>query len=1361
MRARATVQAKDQFQNQYSSLLSSLTTRTITSTISGVIHTRLGPRHDRVQLLLSSLAISKAPYDCASSIRPIHEVGEIKAFLDQLQQLHQPAVTPAPVENAVAPTVSVEDTNVEMTESLPDHVQAAERSTPLKRPHSQSSPNPSSSHRLVRPRIHNDDEDVIVQTGLNLNQPIQLQPSNSLERSRQLSLLLNKGPSVRASTSTDREQALRLASLMAAQMAPPPIPAIRNSDSQAQAPSQADLQFLSQSFESQIPLAEVQVPEQAAGGALPKSTAGAQLEPKDITLPKINMPSNTPTSAQPEPLEVTQSSLPRISSQRVPVPSQSEALVASLGTSSSHLLDETSSGTSRPMHRAPSAQFIRYARRPIPKNQRNLLDKPSSWWPARPGTTFTHPNIPVEDLNKIEKAAELRVAKAKGKDRDELMEEGNERELTRLSNTQPATQGTQSSGIPWSPSPEHHTEPRYCDDTLRRSTNIVEPESPDDSPPAKLPLIKLLPDEYPPDSSADLMQVDKPEEDEPVDQIPSSPPTNSVSDGSSDSDIGSPAPPARNVRQLPEFPMGSPEETSPRSSPQIQPSNPELKSSLLRSASHDGSRGKDDDLASFPILEVPASPQPHETIEDLTEHSRTLDHDGPSIQLGLSNNALLTSDQHQAAAADDDDDDDVVMDDQPQVDTDQVVDKQPQTIVIGPPKSRSRKERISDWGLTESAETGSQKRARHIREFLERASAPNTNVSATLVPQATAQLDDEDEKSPELPVANTEPQPDPMEVGESHAASTKSLDPNATSRAHMINQWRQQSGQEHDRSVAASESEPLESAVSDLVPAESVVPEATASRLPLSDAARPFGLYPPEPPHTDRQSLDGSSVNSLPPLPPRPSYRSDMHTRDASFQIRQEIERGKFGEPTRALWVGSLPASINNTELRQIFAEFNPISASAKQKFGFVNFTDVDAACRALEAKHNSFYNRQNIVCNFAVPQGPALIRNTPSGSDRPVVSASRTSHNAAKATPSLTIDDLFCQLVEKRNFEGNKTAFETLCRNLHMSSDIPPSQWDDYVVFQPALFLPWASQTLINGGQILDYNTYWHQTLQKISKPDLVPVLTPAKLAAVFNRAPVVKVPSTGSSAPVSPQTNPGVRRPRPPPPPVHRTPAPASPLAHSPATDDLRRSVVERNAQSTASTPQKAKPMQPHPLLNLPDPLRTSKWIRQNFIKDPNGKVTQQELYNMYKTEFAGTTVPLMPGGIFVKHVFNTYPGHTVSETDHKGNKTFYCTGLRHKFPPRPPPTDDATPEFKIKGVSASSSTRKNARDEHLHESCASPGERGGRSSRRSLPFREEQQQLSRSRSPPRNPPARAPKGKPPSPDHLLIHEVSHFSF
>ena len=144
-------------------------------------------------------------------------------------------------------------------------------------------------------------------------------------------------------------------------------------------------------------------------------------------------------------------------------------------------------------------------------------------------------------------------------------------------------------------------------------------------------------------------------------------------------------------------------------------------------------------------------------------------------------------------------------------------------------------------------------------------------------------------------------------------------------------------------------------------------------------------------------------------------------------------------------------------------------------------------------------------------------------------------------------------------------------------------------------------------------------------------------------------------------------------------------------------------------------------------------------------------------------------MSGGPFVNHVFNTFPGRLMSETDDQGHKVFYCTGLRTKLPRRPTITDNGTPEFKIRGISASGSSGRDDRSRNPPASHSpaqqefvrgQPHERDERS-RRSLPFTEEPHH-SRSRSPPRyRAPARAPKGKRSSADRLLLREVLHFSY
>ncbi|KAK4555102.1 hypothetical protein LTR86_007868 [Recurvomyces mirabilis] len=55
----------------------------------------------------------------------------------------------------------------------------------------------------------------------------------------------------------------------------------------------------------------------------------------------------------------------------------------------------TTGGSSK----ASSQTRILYGRRPIPPNQQRLLDRKESWFPALPGWTHPHPNVPMDLLN--------------------------------------------------------------------------------------------------------------------------------------------------------------------------------------------------------------------------------------------------------------------------------------------------------------------------------------------------------------------------------------------------------------------------------------------------------------------------------------------------------------------------------------------------------------------------------------------------------------------------------------------------------------------------------------------------------------------------------------------------------------------------------------------------------------------------------------------------------------------------------------------------------------------------------------------------------------------------------------------------
>ncbi|KAH0020476.1 hypothetical protein KCU78_g6443, partial [Aureobasidium melanogenum] len=1193
IQARLSSLCKERFQNQYSPSLSFIERKSITSTISDITHTSLGPLNSRIQLLLSSLTISHNPLDLSGTtvdrITSVHTIEKIRTYLIQLQQFHQSAsVSAAELLTADHDTVSAlvptDTSDLDMVEAPSNAPNAAERTTPLKRPHTLSSPNHPGSHRVVKPRIHNEDQDVIIQTGINLQQPVQLQSNDSQELKRLLSL--NKS-GARASVSTAREQALRLGGLMSAQMAPPPVPAAGNSNVQPQTLSQPATQSTSQTFESQIPMADAPVVESAGTDPYPENTSVVQ--PESGNIPARAIGSHTIITA-------TSAATTR-------------TLAVTIRSSSSFTghLQFTSVGYF-------VFQYSRIAAQSSPSSK--LLEKYSSWWPSRPGTTFPHPNVPMEVLDKAEKAAERRAVKQKEEERNMQLQEENEREPASLSNALLVIQGTQDTILSWESSPEHHTRPRSRMDTLRRSTNFVDPE----------PLLaKLPPGELPPDSSAeDHMQVDKPEVDDFLEQIPSSPPSGSVSQESYASGLDIPVPPQPSLRQLPEYPLGSPEENSSRPNPGAQPDKSELQDPPAKSISYNESRPERDVGASSPILEVAASPQPRKELE------------GKS--------SLLSQRPE----------DDTVMDDKPEANNDPVVDGQERHIVAESPKPQSRRDRRTSWGLSESAETIEQRRSRMKREFFEqrqKTTTPNTNLSIMSESLPTAQLSDEIGKNLEAPDLDADSQPDPMEVDGPPLEPAEPANPSIA----MIDQWRRQSSQKDDRSMCETSSTGKR-------------PESAAPGSNVSDHAVP-GPSVTEPAAL-KVNAPESPVQSVRSLPSKPLRIADVQVRESSLQTRQQINKGPFGEPSRALWVGSLPEDIDNRQLEKLFAEFNPISVSAKNQSGFVNFANTETACRAFEAKHNSPLDGKVIVCKFAAPRGPVPMdefsdRRPIPDLDRLVKPASTPARSTANKSPALTVDDLFRQLVSKRNFKGNRTAFETLCKDLHTSSDIPTPQWDNYVVLQPAEYLPWASRTIANGGKVVDYEAYWRDHLQKTAKPDLDPVLTPARLDAIFSKTRAVESPPIRSSAPVIPQTTPGARRPMPPP--VQETPPSTS--SHTPraAADDLRRSVVERNAQNTTSSLRDVASEQPHPFSDLPEPRRTSKWLRQNFTRDPKGRIVQQKLYQMYKEAFANATVPLILGGPFIEHVFNIFPGQTTTAFDEQGNKVFYCTGLRIKSPTR----------------------------------------------------------------------------------------------
>ncbi|THY79718.1 hypothetical protein D6C86_01518 [Aureobasidium pullulans] len=1319
IQARVSSNTSQRFVNQHSAPMSSILNKSITVSSCDITATHLGPPASRVQLIVLGFAISPASLDLSdvSTVTPIHQFSAVRDFLQRLHQLSNPpaeraAPTPAP-RPALVPTE--ENPDVEMSDGT---AESAEKVNPMKRP--RSSPTRSSSHRVVRPRIHEGDDDVMIQKGVNLQQPVQAS-ANSVHHGDLLRNLLsrNRVPSTgRASASTAIEQALRLGTGMSEQMGPPPVPAAKTKNVQTQARSPSQSQSLSQDFQSQISMPEPAAPEPVISDTGSQGVPGevASQKDADVNTSKLGLPNNTPTSAQPELVEVSQSSLPKGDLPPQSQPTQISS--ASVTTSSSHLLEDPSSSIQRPMHRAPPPLLIKYASRPIPENQRRILDKLTSWWPPRPGTTFPHPNIPIEIIQEMEEYAEQRAARKKAKAREKEIEEENgmtrERERERARESLAAapllTQTTQSSLLPWSSSPPEPGPSRHRMQTHRRSTNL------------QMPL--------PPDSSAeDPMQVDEPEE-----EIPSSPPSGSVSAGSDDPGADEPLEtmPRLNPRQLPEYPLSSPEESSSGKDPELRPDNSQPTRVLQESTR-------------IQIQERKYSPTPDEDVskpEVQAEHS--VSHDRPQAPVLIDTEDDMMVDEQLKINADNVSEDppqvgvdkimedvlqvenDKIMKDQAQVNVGQSREDKPQVQVAASPqphsRSESRQRRRRNWGLEESGfvETVEQRQARK-REIWERFRQDQQNESAhetTPIPHIEQQIKGKVQKEPEVSAPVQEPEADQMEVDQQLIGSSNSADPTIAKRANIIEQWRQRSDQQEGLTEAGApdalvvETNVSEPAIAETEPEPEPEPALSEPTVlvsvddgPVIPASAGHGTAPsehaafdsvvsdvpdvgsavqnmprPESFSNDRMQLSHQSTESdLPPfrdsqvrnaeLQPRteqqrplplsrapkpPTYKAQQEASpELRLHNRKGIAKGKFRERSRALWVGSLPAEINNKQVMEMFAEFNPVSVAAMNKSAFVNFSDVETACKALEFTNGSILQNKPVVCNFTAPyeysdnsvtspavsHNPRLPARLPEHDLRPSSGTRHSRHDDAVLL-SLTVEDLFHEFVKKRKFTGNRKAFENLCKKLlDSSTTIPLAQWDNYVVLQPAVYMPYVSERVTDGELFDDYDTYWKEHLQD-TPPDLIPILTPARLEAAFNNVSAPQSPASRPSAPISPQTVSGASRPRPsparPPPatpsparplparplPARRTPSSASALTptprKAPVAEDLRRSVVERSAQTMISRPQSTIPAASHEILDMPEPRRASVWLANTVSHKAGFKVVQSDLYGIYKETF-----------------------------------------------------------------------------------------------------------------------------------------------
>jgi RNA recognition motif-containing protein len=82
-------------------------------------------------------------------------------------------------------------------------------------------------------------------------------------------------------------------------------------------------------------------------------------------------------------------------------------------------------------------------------------------------------------------------------------------------------------------------------------------------------------------------------------------------------------------------------------------------------------------------------------------------------------------------------------------------------------------------------------------------------------------------------------------------------------------------------------------------------------------------------------------------------------------------------EQNRKLYVGSLPYSTSEDELREMFGQFGPVSSvriisdkftGQSKGFGFVEMENVDHAAKAIEAINGAQLGGRTLVVNVARP---------------------------------------------------------------------------------------------------------------------------------------------------------------------------------------------------------------------------------------------------------------------------------------------------------------------------------------------------------------------------------------------------------
>jgi len=128
---------------------------------------------------------------------------------------------------------------------------------------------------------------------------------------------------------------------------------------------------------------------------------------------------------------------------------------------------------------------------------------------------------------------------------------------------------------------------------------------------------------------------------------------------------------------------------------------------------------------------------------------------------------------------------------------------------------------------------------------------------------------------------------------------------------------------------------------------------------------------------SDSDSSDSDSDEDV-EMTEEPSKKRKAEEAPAASSKKVKVTaEGQFGEPSKVLFVGGLSWNVDEDWLSKEFEEFSPVSVrvithadSGRSKgFSYVEFTDVDAATEALNAKHGTDLDGRTLKCDFSTPR--------------------------------------------------------------------------------------------------------------------------------------------------------------------------------------------------------------------------------------------------------------------------------------------------------------------------------------------------------------------------------------------------------